>query len=151
LIIHDSKNRQEVISTFIASPEPLILCSPSLDRGISLEEDLCRLIIVAKTPFLYLGDKIVSARRYYGRIGQDWYLCTAALTILQMCGRGVRSKDDTSDTYILDGQTKDLFLKNPHFLPRWFKESFLYKLPDRLIENKPISDIPDFDDVEEAI
>ena len=123
LIIHDSTNRQEVLNRFKASNRPDVLISPSMDRGVSLEMDMCRFVIVAKAPFLYLGDKIVSARVYSSLEGKDWYAATMLLTVLQMTGRGMRSKDDYCETYILDEQFARVFQQKPSFLPAWWKEA----------------------------
>ena len=64
LMIHNSFNRQEILKKFMDSPDSDILISPSMERGVSFEQDLCRFIIVAKAPYKNLGDKIVSARVY---------------------------------------------------------------------------------------
>ena len=133
LITHNSSNRQEVIDRFMSSSDPLILVSPSLERGISLEEDLCRLIIVVKAPFLNLADKIVSARLYSGKMGNAWYTSTMLLTFLQCCGRGVRSKDDKADCYVLDEQLKNALLRNPSFLPEWFLSAIEFELPKKIL------------------
>ena len=134
LITHNSHDRQEVIDNFIESSEPLILVSPSLERGISLDEDKCRLIIILKAPFLSLGDKIISSRLYSSHIGQQWYTATMLLTILQMCGRGIRSKDDKADTFILDTQAKKAIQSYPSFLPSWWLEALEFQMPTKIGE-----------------
>lgn len=126
LIIHDSSNRQDVLDEFMESTEPLILISPSLERGVSLNKDLCRFIIVAKSPFLYLGDRIVSERVYGSRIGKEWYAATMLSTVLQMCGRGMRSADDYCETFILDAQFDRVFQQKPSYLPEWWKEAIAW-------------------------
>ena len=145
LITHNTTDRQDVIDHFINSKDPLILVSPSLERGISLEEDLCRLIIIAKCPYLYLGDRVVSARLYGSRMGQSWYTATMLLTILQMSGRGVRSKDDKADCYILDLQAKNAITKYPSFLPSWWLEAVEFDLPAWLKEKMVEVDNEDID------
>ena len=132
-IMHsNSKDKQETIDYFKESTEPLVLISPSCERGISLGEDLCRVVIIAKCSFLSLGDKVVSARLYSSKIGQIWYGSNAALTILQQAGRGVRSKDDYAETFILDEQAKNLIIKNPSWLPAWFLDAIQFNKPDWL-------------------
>jgi ATP-dependent DNA helicase DinG len=122
-ITHNGSNRQEVLDMFKESDQPLVLCSPSLERGVSLEQDLCRGIIVAKAPFGYLGDPIISARVYGSPLGKVWYDATMLNTVLQSTGRGMRSEDDSCETWILDEQFKRVFLKSPLLLPEWWKEA----------------------------
>jgi len=129
LITHNSKDRQEVIDRFVESEEPLVLISPSIERGLSLEEEKCRFIIICKAPFLYLGDRVTAARLYSSRIGQMWYTSSMLLTVCQMAGRGVRSKDDTADTYILDLKVKEAIQKNPGFLPSWWLDALEFEKP----------------------
>lgn len=130
-ITHNSSDRQETLDRFIASPEPLILVSPSLERGVSLDGDKCRLVIIAKAPYLSLGDKIISARLYQTKIiGNEWYKATMLLTILQMAGRGVRSADDYAETFILDEQAKQAITSRPGFLPSWWLDAVEFRMPE---------------------
>jgi Rad3-related DNA helicase len=149
LITHNSKDRQEVIDEFVGSNEPLVLISPSIERGLSLEEDKCRFVIICKAPFLYLGDRVTVARLYSSKIGQMWYTSSMLLTVLQMAGRGVRSNDDTADTYILDLKVKEAIQKNPGFLPSWWLDALEFekptwlKLPDSDLQNDcSLDDVP---------
>lgn len=123
LITHNSTNRQDVLNMFMESDQPLVLVSPSMERGVSFEMDLCRWIIVAKAPFLYLGDRIVAARVYGSRLGNEWYAASMLLTVLQMCGRAMRSEDDFCESYILDAQFKRVYEKKPLYLPGWWKDA----------------------------
>jgi ATP-dependent DNA helicase DinG len=128
LLIHDSKNRQEVLDEFLASKSNAVIISPSMDRGISLDMDLARFQIICKMPYLSLGDKITSTRVYGGGVGNTWYQATAMLSVLQMCGRACRSEDDFSVCYVLDEQFKKVLLKSPRLLPFWFRDAieFVY-------------------------
>jgi Rad3-related DNA helicase len=97
---------------------------------VSLEEDKCRLIIIAKAPYLSLGDRIISTRLYSSKgIGNDWYKATMMLTLLQMAGRGVRSRTDYAETFILDDQARKAILERPKFLPEWFLDALISELP----------------------
>jgi Rad3-related DNA helicase len=69
-ITHNCDNREEAIEEFKASDRPLILVSPSAERGLDLPDDLCGFIICAKAPFLNLGDKLVSQRVYGSQTGK---------------------------------------------------------------------------------
>lgn len=100
-----------------------VLLAPSLDRGTDLPGELCRCQIIAKVPFPYLGDKQVSARLYGTRNGQAWYSVNTIRSIVQMTGRGVRSRDDHAVTYILDENFSKLFRKHGRLFPSWWREA----------------------------
>ena len=123
LLIHDSGNRQEVLNEFLLSTTNAVMLSPSMERGISLDMDKARFQIILKMPWLSLGDRIVSARVYGSKMGQEWFQATALLSVLQACGRACRSEDDSSVTYVLDYQFKRVLLQKPLFLPQWFKDA----------------------------
>jgi ATP-dependent DNA helicase DinG len=128
-ITHNSSDRQETLDRFIQSDDPLILVSPSLERGVSLDEDKARLVIIAKAPYLSLGDKVVSARLYSSRMGSDWYKATMMLTVLQMAGRAVRSATDYAECIILDDQVYQAITSRPGFLPSWWVDACEFRLP----------------------
>lgn len=122
-ITHNSHDREEVIQQFISSDRPLILVSPSADRGIDLPDDLCRFIIWAKAPFLSLGDKLTNRRVYGSKIGSLWYRALCAQVIVQGCGRGVRHQADSCSTYVLDRQMYDLIINSQSLFPRYFLDA----------------------------
>lgn len=106
-----------------------VLFAPSLDRGIDLPGDACRVQVVAKVPFAYLGDRQIQGRLYGGgRQGQTWYTCDAIRTLVQMCGRGVRSETDTCTTYILDKQFESkLWGFNRGLFPQWWRDALKWR------------------------
>lgn len=122
-ITHNSSNREEIIDEFIHSDRPLILVSPSSDRGIDLPDDLCRWIVWVKAPFLSLGDKLTAKRTFSGQIGGLWYKSLTAQTIVQGCGRGVRHREDYCVTYCLDQQIYNLILQKGVLFPEYFREA----------------------------
>lgn len=107
-----------------------VLLAASMDRGIDLPGDLCRVQIVAKTPFPNLKDKRVDAR--LGMLGgANWYKMQAVRTLVQMCGRGIRSKDDWCVTYLPDKQFSDNLWKDQHLFPKYFREALNWKFNTR--------------------
>jgi Rad3-related DNA helicase len=123
LVTHNSSNRISVLDEFKASDKPLVLVSPSMERGVSLDDDLARFVVVAKAPFPYLGDSQVSARLYgYGSAGEFWYRATTAQTLEQQTGRGVRSERDYCKVYIIDHLAKELITKHPTMFTDHFRE-----------------------------
>lgn len=78
-----------------------VLVAASMDRGVDLPGDLCRVQVIVKVPFASLGDRQVSARMSTPG-GQLWYQVGTTRTIMQMTGRAVRGMDDYAVTYVLD-------------------------------------------------
>lgn len=123
LIAHDKYNRQTILKQFMNSTEPLVLLSPSCERGLDLKDDLCRFIILAKVPFGYLKDKQISARLYSGREGRRWYLSQVVRRVMQGLGRGMRSPTDYCSNYILDAAFIKFYRENRMMFPMWFRDT----------------------------
>jgi Rad3-related DNA helicase len=123
IITHTSENREAVVNCFMNSNEPLVILSPSMERGVSCEEDKARWCYIAKAPFLSLGDAIVSKRVYSGIMGQKWYTNTMLLTVIQMTGRIVRSMDDHGISYIGDSQVFKALAENVMSMPKWWMDA----------------------------
>lgn len=126
LITHDSRNRQEVLDKFKESDQPLVLVSPSMERGVSLNDDLARFLILAKAPFPNLSDKQTSVRLYSSRAGKYWYNAMTAQTMEQQAGRGTRSESDWCTVYILDEHAKRLITSNPKMFTKHFRECIVW-------------------------
>jgi Rad3-related DNA helicase len=105
------------------SREPTVMLSPSIAEGFSFDDDLARWQIIAKVPYPYLGDRQVAAKMKQDR---DWYVLQTVMTVLQACGRIVRSDIDHGTTYILDSDFIRLFEDNTKFFPKWFKDAFKF-------------------------
>ena len=99
-----------------------VMFAPSFDRGVDLPGELCEVQVIAKVPYPYLGDKQVNTRLYGTKGGQLWYAVQTVRTLVQMTGRGVRSKDDTCTTYILDRQFQTFWNRNKRLFPDWWVE-----------------------------
>lgn len=126
LITHDATNKQEVIQKFRDSIRPLILVSPSSERGLDLPDESCRLIIMVKAPFLSLGDKFVSKRVYSSRTGQKWYISDLLMTIEQAASRGMRHQEDFCTVICLDKQIIRAITDNPGIVSEYFRESLIF-------------------------
>jgi Rad3-related DNA helicase len=123
LVTHNGGDKISAIEEFKNSTLPLVMVSPSSERGISLDGEKCRFIIWLKAPYLSLADKLVSSRLYKSPVGNLWYKSNTLMTVVQGCGRAVRSKDDYAITYILDFQIVKLLTENPGLVPMWWKEA----------------------------
>lgn len=107
--------------------ERAILVAPSLDRGIDLPGDACRVQIITKVPYGYLKDRQVSAR-LHSKGGRIWYAVQAIRTMIQMTGRAVRSEEDWATSYILDSQfMTNLWTNHRTLVPEWWKQALVWK------------------------
>lgn len=124
LMSHSSSDKIEQLRAFKNSPDPMVMVSPSSERGISLDDDYCRFIIWAKAPYLNLKDKLVQTRVYGDKgIGQHWYVSHMLLSVVQGCGRGTRSKEDYCKSYLIDQQISNAITRSPRVLPDWFRDA----------------------------
>jgi len=122
LITHNTGNREEILQQFLDSDRPLVLVSPSMERGVSFPYNHCRFSILAKTPYESLGDKKVSKRLYDKKMnGQGWYRNVTAQSIIQGTGRGVRADDDYCKNYFIDKNTKKFVFDNLGLFNEYFK------------------------------
>lgn len=125
ILTYGSSDEKGTILASARRHRDCILVAPSFDRGVDLPDDLCRVIIVAKVPYPYLGDRQVNAR-LYGKGGRTWYSVQTVRTIVQMTGRGVRHKDDWCVGYILDSQFRDLWNNARGFFPKWWTDALVW-------------------------
>lgn len=120
LTYREAGERDKVIGKYLANPAS-VLVAPSLDRGIDLPADLCRVVIITKCPFPFLGDKQVSAR-LHSPGGSSWYAVQTVRSLVQMTGRGMRSADDRCESFILDQQfVSNVYKRSKALLPSWWK------------------------------
>lgn len=100
-----------------------VLLAPSLERGVDLPDEMCRVVIVAKIPFPSLGDRRV-AERIHRPGGQIWYGVSVARGLVQMTGRGVRHEQDWATTFVLDRQFGRWWSEiGKKVLPKWWQEA----------------------------
>ena len=119
IVTHSREDRADKLTEFKESSRPLVMLSPSFDRGVNLPNDECRVIIICKIPYLDLGDAQTQKRvKLIG--GWQWYSVKAAQALVQMSGRGVRSDKDYCDTYILDKQFGRFVMRMKDVLPAWW-------------------------------
>jgi len=117
-----ASERDDALRLYRATPGA-VMVAPSLDRGIDLPGELCRVQVVVKVPFPNLGDKQVNAR-LYSPGGDLWYRTNTVRTLVQMTGRGMRSAGDSCVTYLLDEQfASNVWRKSRRLLPRWWTDA----------------------------
>lgn len=125
LLTHSIVDRAAVLERFKKSADPLVLISPSMDRGIDLPDEECRVVIIAKCPYPDLSDPQVNKRVHASKDGNSWYAHRTISTIVQMAGRACRSETDYATTYILDEQFQRLYNEHRQIFPQWFKEAIV--------------------------
>lgn len=125
IMTHSTFDRDTVLEAYKRSPQPKVLLSPSMDRGVDLPDDQCRVVIITKCPYPDLGDPQINKRVHASRDGNQWYAHKTISKIIQMAGRAVRSKDDWADTYILDEKFDKLYSENKNMFPKWFREAII--------------------------
>jgi ATP-dependent DNA helicase DinG len=120
LIYHDSTNKDEILRMHKESEEPTVIVSPSMDTGVSFDNDDARFQIIAKVPYPSLASQKNKLRQ---KNNPDWYSWRTSCSLQQACGRIVRSNLDYGDTIILDGSFSDVIKYSSKFLPHWFQDS----------------------------
>jgi Rad3-related DNA helicase len=120
LIFHDSTNKDEMLRFHKESDKPTVIVSPSMDTGVSFDNDDARFQIIAKVPYPSLGSQKNKLRQSNN---PDWYSWKTVSGIVQMTGRPVRSNLDYADTIIIDGSFGDVIKHSSHFLPDWIQEA----------------------------
>ena len=133
LITHSTEDRDKKLETFRNSRDPLVMISPSFDRGVDLPQEACRCVIICKVPFMDLSDKQVS-KRMISPGGQRWYNVRAAQSVVQMSGRAVRSPTDYCDTFILDKQFGAFRVRVRDILPQWWQAAIKNVKVDEEVE-----------------
>ena len=120
LIFHDSTNKDEMLRMHCESKLPTVIVSPSMDTGVSFDDDLARFQIIAKVPYPTLGSQKNKMRQINN---PDWYAWKTVSGIIQMSGRPVRSNRDYADTIIIVGSFGDVMKHSSHFLPNWIQNA----------------------------
>jgi ATP-dependent DNA helicase DinG len=122
LIREPGVRNEELLERHLATDDPTVLISPSMSHGVDLKDNLARFQIIVKAPYLPTKDKRIE------RLMNDdfnWYSNKMLCSLIQSCGRGIRSKEDHCKTYILDGAIVESVVNNTHKLPKYFIDRFL--------------------------
>ncbi|RRJ28034.1 helicase C-terminal domain-containing protein [Halocatena pleomorpha] len=115
---HDRENRNAVLSSW-KRDDSTVLLSVKMEEALDLEGDLARWQVLCKAPFPNTRDSRVARRLEDGQWG--WYYRSALRTVIQACGRVVRSPTDEGATYLADESLLDLFDRARSDVPPWFQ------------------------------
>lgn len=109
---------EKIVEQFRHSKAPSVLVSPSVGTGYDFPYDDCRYQIILKLPYPDTRGKLMQARC---RLDSDYGPYIAALSTVQIHGRGVRAADDLCETFLLDGNYVWFVHKYGDFMPEWFR------------------------------
>lgn len=114
-------DRMESLETWKYQNEVMPYLSVNCCEGIDLKGDFCRVNVIVKMEFPYWGDPQVKMRTAFE--GREWSDEIPIIKVQQATGRGTRSKDDWSLTFILDGSFSWLYKKYNDKFQKWFREA----------------------------
>ena len=118
LMAHSPSTARSVFEQFRLAPAPRVLVTPAATTGWDFPMEECEYQIIVKVPFPDLSSTVMKARaeqdKKYGGF-------LAALTLVQMVGRGMRSADDMCETLVLDDHMRWFLWQYREFLPDWFR------------------------------
>ncbi|WP_436935678.1 helicase C-terminal domain-containing protein [Halovenus marina] len=117
---HDRDDRDGQLEAWQRADDPEVFLSVKMEEALDLDGDLCRWQLLCKAPYPNTRDSRVERRLADGQWG--WYYRTALRTVIQACGRVVRSPDDHGATYLGDTSLLDLFERARTDMPDWFRE-----------------------------
>ncbi len=117
---HDTENRDAALAGWKRSDDPDVFVSVKMEEALDLDGDLCRWQVLCKAPYPNTNDSRVSRRLEDGQWA--WYYRTTLRTVIQACGRVVRSPEDYGATYLADSSLLDLFDRAKADTPPWFRE-----------------------------
>ena len=112
---------EEILDIHYNSNKPTIMASPSMSHGVDLKDDLARFQIIIKAPYLPTNDKRVERMM---KTDFNWYTNKMLSSLIQACGRGVRSSKDHCITYILDAAIVENIVKHKSKIPKYFLDRF---------------------------
>ncbi|WP_435077675.1 helicase C-terminal domain-containing protein [Halococcus sp. AFM35] len=115
---HDREDRDAQLASWLATDDPELFVSVKMEEALDLDGDLARWQVLCKAPYPNTRDSRVARRLEEDRWG--WYYRTALKTVIQACGRVVRSPEDYGRTYLADASLLDLFDRSRSAMPEWF-------------------------------
>jgi len=121
MITHSRGDTESVVRTFKRADPPCILVSPSMATGWDFPDDECRFQIIVKLPYPDMRGAIMKAR---SRGDNDYINYIVAQQLIQATGRGVRSRTDWCETYVIDNNVTWFLDRNDKLVVDWFKEAF---------------------------
>lgn len=132
---HNRKNRDAALERWKDQRTPEVFLSVKMEEALDLEGDLCRWQVICKAPYPNTRDSRVAERLENDQWG--WYYRTTLRTVIQACGRVVRSPEDYGATYLADSSLLDLFERAKRDMPEWFQEQVARMSIPSIPEHQP--------------
>jgi Rad3-related DNA helicase len=120
---HGREDRDAQLRAWLAggaNGDDEVFVSVKMEEALDLGGDLARWQVLWKAPYANTRDSRVARRLEEGRWA--WYYRRALSTVIQACGRVVRSPDDFGATYLADVSLLDCFERARGDMPDWFRE-----------------------------
>jgi Rad3-related DNA helicase len=111
---------------------PALLLSPSVGVGHDFPDTEAEFQVVLKAPFPDLSDPVVAARKENRPVYPQYVM---AQNLVQMCGRGLRHRNDRCETLVVDGCALSVFKRRPGVFPQWFRK--------RVVQSESVHLLPD--------
>lgn len=108
----------QIVVEFKSAPPGTILVSPSVGEGFDFPGRDCEFQFVCKIPFPDSRSKIVQARQ---EDDKEYGPYQAMNKLVQIFGRGMRSKQDRCENFIADDHMEWFIPRYQHLAPKWFK------------------------------
>jgi Rad3-related DNA helicase len=99
MITHRSGETRKAAETFKRSSPPSVLVSPAFVEGADFPDDQLRVIVICKVPFATSTDPLFKARC---KRDEMYRFEMAAMKIVQMAYRGMRSERDWLEVFVVD-------------------------------------------------
>lgn len=128
----------EAVRRFRESRPGTIFVSPSIPMGYDFIAEDCEYQIIAKVPFDDPRDKVIKART---AVDKEYGINQAVQRLLQMIGRGMRSKKDSCENFLVDEHFEWVIRQYRHLFPKmfWRYYSSVTALPKPLPKYKGVA------------
>lgn len=111
----------EIVEQFKVSPKGTILVSPSVGAGFDFPGRACEWQLLLKIPFPNGHTKIHQARQ---EDDAEYGANIAMNKMVQTFGRGMRSREDRCENFIVDAHLDWFLPRFRHLAPKWFHGFF---------------------------
>ena len=141
---HDRDDRDDALAGWLADESPSVFLAVKMEEALDLADDRARWQVLCKAPYPNTHDPRVAHRLADDQWG--WYYRSTLSTVIQACGRVVRSADDRGATYLADVSLHDLFERAEGDMPAWFADQVAAMTAPDLPAFDPAAALTGFDE-----